>query len=378
MRKSLRAYKSPYKPAYGRTFESAAPTFLPRRDLLPGGQAFHDITRSRRGIPTVFSCSQLPAGGPIPGISDYIVMTRNDRGVPGVRPGTDCHCEESVTNHSVRRYAREGQRPCRLLLVDELDGIVSVVRSPALINASAGRGPRAASRPGSIRAVLGIPSSSEVPFDPRDVIARLVDDIDFDEFSALGHRWSRVFPSSRLSIASRHHRAALAKGHKAAPMHPARHQSPPTGLLAEQTVTWRQGFRTAMHLKMAPNDNAVTTAASRSPIPWPPRLRRELRMCGRASTGFVFAGRMQTHDCPAAVGRVLSSCQESAHRWAGVPERPTDLRKCRKQSNANPWRCSDRRVYDTALDPSTSTSLHVLSVIDNHPSPNARLWRVPM
>jgi len=164
--------------------------------FIPGGQTFHDITEmSALGIPTVaIVFGNSTAGGAyVPGMSDHIVMIKERSkvflgGPPLVKMATGEESDDESLG-GAEMHARVSGLADHYAL-DELDGLRlgrRVVRR--LGHRRRGRGPRtAAPRPPRLdpEQLLGIPSADpRLPFDPRDVIARVVDDSDFDEFKPL-------------------------------------------------------------------------------------------------------------------------------------------------------------------------------------------------
>ncbi len=160
--------------------------------FIPGGQSFHDITAlSAAGVPTVaLVFGNSTAGGAyVPGMSDYIVMIDGRSkvflgGPPLVKMATGEESDDESLG-GADMHARISGLADHFAL-DEPDAIRigrQVVRR--LNHRKLGPGPRGPGRPPRYdpEQILGIVSADlRVPFDPRDVIARVVDDSDFDEF----------------------------------------------------------------------------------------------------------------------------------------------------------------------------------------------------
>jgi acyl-CoA carboxylase subunit beta len=198
MRKSLRAYQVAREnrlPVVNLVESGGADLPTQSEIFIPGGQAFHDITQlSSEGIPTVaIVFGNSTAGGAyVPGMSDYIVMIEKRSkvflgGPPLVKMATGEESDDESLGGAEMHARVSGLAD--YFAVDELDGIRlgrQIVRR--LNQRKRGPGPRGAGKPPRLdpEHLLGIPSvDPKVPFDPRDVIARLVDDSDFDEFKPL-------------------------------------------------------------------------------------------------------------------------------------------------------------------------------------------------
>lgn len=160
--------------------------------FIPGGQTFRDITAlSAAGIPTmsiVFGSST--AGGAYqPGMSDYVVMIDQRSkvflgGPPLVKMATGEDSDDESLGGADMHARISGLADH--FAIDELDALRlgrQVVRR--LNRRKLGPGPVGAGRPPrhDPEQLLGIASADlKVPYDPRDVIARIVDDSEFDEF----------------------------------------------------------------------------------------------------------------------------------------------------------------------------------------------------
>ena len=163
--------------------------------FIPGGRAFRDLTRlSAAAVPTVaIVFGNSTAGGAyVPGMSDYIVMIEQRSkvflgGPPLVKMATG---EESTDEElgGASMHARVSGL-ADYLAPDETSAIRigrDIVRQ--LHWRKSGPGPTlAADEPVHDPAeLLGIASADpRVPFDPREVLARIVDGSRFDEFKPL-------------------------------------------------------------------------------------------------------------------------------------------------------------------------------------------------
>jgi len=159
--------------------------------FIPGGRLFRDLTRlSAAGIPTVaIVFGNSTAGGAyVPGMSDHVVMISERSkvflaGPPLVRMATGELAEEEALGGA--RMHAEVSGLADYLAVDEPDAIRTGRRIVARFNwRKRGTVPLPAAPPRfAEEELLGVVGDDlRVPFDPREIIARVVDDSDFDEF----------------------------------------------------------------------------------------------------------------------------------------------------------------------------------------------------
>lgn len=174
--------------------------------FVPGGQMFRDLTRlSAAGIPTIaLVFGNSTAGGAyIPGMSDHVVMIKERSkvflaGPPLVKMATGEESDDESLGGAEMHARVSGLAD--YFAVDELDAIRIGRRIVARLNwRKRGPTPGPVSEPlYDAEELLGIvPTDLRVPFDPRDVIARIVDGSEFDEFkpiygSSLVTGWARM------------------------------------------------------------------------------------------------------------------------------------------------------------------------------------------
>jgi len=163
--------------------------------FIPGGRGFRDLTqRSAAAVPTVsLVFGNSTAGGAyVPGMSDYVVMIEGRSkvflgGPPLVKMATGEESEDEDLGGASMHARVSGLAD--FLAVDERDAIRIGRDIVARLNwRKLGPGATmAADDPlHDPEELLGIASADlRVPFDPRDVLARVVDGSRFDEFKPL-------------------------------------------------------------------------------------------------------------------------------------------------------------------------------------------------
>jgi acyl-CoA carboxylase subunit beta len=162
--------------------------------FIPGGRIFRDLTRlSANNIPTIaLVFGNSTAGGAyLPGMSDYVVMVKERAkvflgGPPLVKMATG---EESGDEElgGAEMHARTSGL-ADYMAADEHDALRIGRRIVARLNhRKQGRTPQKSENPKyDEEELLGIvPDDLKIPFDPKEVIARIVDGSDFDEFKPL-------------------------------------------------------------------------------------------------------------------------------------------------------------------------------------------------
>ncbi|WP_305092429.1 acyl-CoA carboxylase subunit beta [Prescottella sp. R16] len=163
--------------------------------FVPGGRMFRDLTRlSAAGIPTIaLVFGNSTAGGAyIPGMSDHVVMIKERSkvflaGPPLVKMATGEESDDESLGGAEMHARTSGLAD--YFAQDEPDAIRIGRSIVARLNwRKQGPAPRAdVIEPlYDSEDLLGIvPADLKIPFDPREVIARIVDGSDFDEFKPL-------------------------------------------------------------------------------------------------------------------------------------------------------------------------------------------------
>jgi acyl-CoA carboxylase subunit beta len=170
--------------------------------FIPGGAVFRDLTRASAArqptIAVVFG-NATAGGAYLPGMSDYTIFVRDRAkvflaGPPLVRMATGEETDDESLGGAHMHATRSGLAD--FLAEDERDAIrlarmvVRRVGRPGP-QAAAGRAAPSTGAPVGVappplfdpEELLGIPSADlRVPFDPREVLARVLDGSEFDEF----------------------------------------------------------------------------------------------------------------------------------------------------------------------------------------------------
>ncbi|MFJ8436339.1 acyl-CoA carboxylase subunit beta [Kitasatospora sp. NPDC094019] len=175
--------------------------------FIPGGALFRDLTRlSAAGIPTVAVVfgNSTAGGAYVPGMSDHTVMVSERAkvflgGPPLVKMATGEESDDESLG-GAEMHARVSGLADHFAL-DEPDALRLARRIVArLDHRKPGPDPDRSAEPPKYaeEELLGIvPGDLKVPFDPREVIARIVDGSDFDEFKpryggSLATGWARL------------------------------------------------------------------------------------------------------------------------------------------------------------------------------------------
>jgi acyl-CoA carboxylase subunit beta len=174
--------------------------------FIPGGQIFRDLTRlSAAGIPTIaLVFGNSTAGGAyVPGMSDHVVMVDGGAkvflgGPPLVRMATGEIADEEELGGAAMHGRVSGLADH--VAVDEVDALRIGRRIVARLNwrkRGPVPGPSIAPRYDADELLGIVGADLSQPFDPREVLARIVDDSDFDEVKlrygpSLVTAWARI------------------------------------------------------------------------------------------------------------------------------------------------------------------------------------------
>jgi acyl-CoA carboxylase subunit beta len=177
--------------------------------FIPGGRVFRELTRfSAAGIPTVAVVfGNATAGGAyVPGMSDYTIFVRGQAkvflgGPPLVKMATGEETDDETLGGADMHATRSGLAD--FVAVDETDALRLTRTVVARVGGAVGSGvPLDPAAPPPVydpEELLGVASADlRVPYDPREVLARVVDGSEFDEFkplygTALVTGWASVY-----------------------------------------------------------------------------------------------------------------------------------------------------------------------------------------
>ncbi len=197
LRKTLRAADIAFanRLPYVNLVESGGADLPTQKEIfIPGGRIFRDLTRlSAAGIPTIaLVFGNSTAGGAyVPGMSDYVVMVKERAkvflgGPPLVKMATGEESDDESLGGAEMHARVSGLAD--YLAADEHDALRIGRRIIRSLNwRKLGVRPHAVQEPKyPAEDLLGIvPEDLRIPFDPREVIVRIVDGSDFEEFKPL-------------------------------------------------------------------------------------------------------------------------------------------------------------------------------------------------
>jgi acetyl-CoA carboxylase carboxyltransferase component len=375
--------------------------------FIPGGRAFRDLTRSSAAaVPTVaLVFGNSTAGGAyVPGMSDYIVMIEERSkvflgGPPLVKMATG---EESTDEElgGASMHARTSGL-ADYLATSELDAIRLGRQIVSRLNhRKHGPGPtQPPDEPVHDPAeLLGIASADpKVPFDPREVLARVVDGSRFDEFkplygTSLVTGWASIhgYPVGVLA----NHRGVLfsEEAHKATQFIQLANQVDVPLIFLQNTTGFMVGKEYEQQ-GIIKHGAMMINAVSNSSVP---HLTLNIGasygagnygMCGRAyDPRFLFSwpNARSAVMGPAQLAGVLSIVGRQSAEGKGVPfdeEADAAMREAVEaqiESESLPLFLSGRLYDDGIIDPrDTRAVLGIcLSVIDNQPIEGTRGYGV--
>ena len=371
--------------------------------FIPGGRTFRDLTRlSAAGIPTVtLVFGNSTAGGAyVPGMSDHVVMISGRSkvflgGPPLVKMATGEESDDESLGGAQMHARTSGLAD--YLAADEPDAIRIGRRIVARLNWRK-QGPLPSAPPApplhAEEQLLGIvPPDLRIPFDPREVIARVVDGSDFDEFkpaygTSLVTGWARVHGYPVGILANAQGVLFSAESQKAAQFIQLANQVDTPLIFLHNTT----GYMVGAHYEQAgiiKHGAMMINAVSNSAVPHISILMGasygagHYGMCGRAyDPRFLFAWPSAKSAVmgPAQLAGVLSIVSRAAAAAAGRPfdeDADAAMRaavESQIEAESMPMFLSGRIYDDGIIDPrDTRTVLGLcLSVIHGAPVQGTR------
>jgi len=371
--------------------------------FIPGGRTFRDLTRlSAAGIPTVtLVFGNSTAGGAyVPGMSDHVVMISGRSkvflgGPPLVKMATGEESDDESLGGAEMHARTSGLAD--YLAADEPDAIRICRRIVARLNWRK-QGPPPAAPPApplyDDEQLLGIvPPDLRIPFDPHEVLARVVDGSDFDEFKpvygpSLVTGWGRVHGYPVGILANAQGVLFSAESQKAAQFIQLANQVDTPLIFLHNTT----GYMVGAHYEQAgiiKHGAMMINAVSNSAVPHISILMGasygagHYGMCGRAyDPRFLFAWPSAKSAVmgPAQLAGVLSIVSRAAAAAAGRPfDEDADaamkaMVESQIEAESLPMFLSGRIYDDGIIDPrDTRTVLGLcLSVIHGAPVQGTR------
>ncbi|MFC7219181.1 acyl-CoA carboxylase subunit beta [Streptomyces polyrhachis] len=162
--------------------------------FIPGGAMFKHLTQSSAaGIPTIAVVfgNSTAGGAYVPGLCDHVIMVKERAkvflgGPPLVKMATGEESDDESLGGAEMHARTSGLAD--YFATDEQDALRQARRVVARLNwrkAYADPGPAEPPKYDADELLGIVPPDLKTPFDPREVIARLVDASDFDEFKPL-------------------------------------------------------------------------------------------------------------------------------------------------------------------------------------------------
>ncbi|KAB7852747.1 acyl-CoA carboxylase subunit beta [Streptomyces mobaraensis] len=197
LRKALRAHeiaRADRLPVISLVESGGADLTGQKEIFVPGGALFRDLTRlSAAGIPTVAVVfgNSTAGGAYVPGMSDHVVMVKERAkvflgGPPLVRMATGEEADDESLGGADMHARVSGLADH--FAVDEYDALRQARRIVARLHhppAPAAPWPSEPPRYDQDELLGIVPGDLRVPFDPLEVVARVVDGSDFDAFKPL-------------------------------------------------------------------------------------------------------------------------------------------------------------------------------------------------
>ncbi|MGO8887705.1 MAG: acyl-CoA carboxylase subunit beta [Streptosporangiaceae bacterium] len=388
--------------------ESGGADLPTQKDIfIPGGRLFRDLTRlSAAGIPTItIVFGNSTAGGAyVPGMSDHVVMIAQRSkvflgGPPLVKAATGEEADDEALGGADMHARTSGLAD--YLAADEQDAIRIGRRIAARLNwRKLGPPPAPHVAPPLFDAedlLAIVPPDLRVPFDPREIIARLVDGSDFDEFkplygTSLVTGWARLHGYPIGILANAQGVLFSSESQKAAQFIQLANQTETPLLFLHNTTGYMVGSQYEQG-GIIKHGAMMINAVSNSAVPHISILvgasygAGHYGMCGRAyDPRFLFAWPSAKSAVmgPAQLAGVLSIVSRAAALAAGRPfdeEADVAMRAAVErqiEAESLPLFLSGRIYDDGVIDPrDTRTVLGIcLSVIHSAPVAGARGYGV--
>jgi acyl-CoA carboxylase subunit beta len=370
--------------------------------FIPGGQVFRDLTRlSAAGIPTVaLVFGNSTAGGAyVPGMSDHVVMVKERAkvflgGPPLVKMATGEESDDESLGGAEMHARTSGLAD--QLASDEYDALRigrDIVRSLGWRKLGTAPGPvREPLHPAE--ELLGIvPEDLRIPFDPREVIARIVDGSDFTEFKplygpSLVTGWARLHGHPLGVLANARGVLFSQESQKATQFIQLANQTRTPLLFLQNTTGYMVGKEyeqggIVKHGAMMINAVSNSTVPHLTVVMGASYGAGNYGMCGRAYDPrflFTWPSAKSAVMGPAQLAGVLSIVGRASAQARGLPydeEQDAAMRalvEAQIEAESLPFFLSGRLYDDGVIDPrDTRTVLGLcLSAINSAPVPEAR------